>query len=191
MIGPDSDPGLAVRALTALFGLAAAEGAERTAISVSMSEIYNDSVRDLLNPAAAAAGAPKSSLEVSGMGPGQLPPGQERVPGLTWRAVSGVADVLAVLAEGTAGRATAATALNTHSSRSHALLSVRLADAAGALPPSTLHLVDLAGGRTIGLGLTVAGGLFGWPGLAALGWLGGGPVGKEGTGGAPNQMIGH
>ncbi len=32
------------------------------------------------------------------MGAGQLVAGQERVPGLTWRAVGGVEDVLAVLA---------------------------------------------------------------------------------------------
>lgn len=46
-------------------------------------------------------------------------------------------------AEGSKNRATAATSLNAHSSRSHALLSVRLTDAAGQ--SSVLHLVDLAG----------------------------------------------
>lgn len=55
--------------------------------------------------------------QVSGMGAGQLPPGADRVPGLTWRPVSSVADVLSVLAEGTRSRATASTALNAHSSR--------------------------------------------------------------------------
>lgn len=125
------------------------------------------------------------------MGAGQLVAGQERVPGLTWRPVACVDDVLAVLsgesshhgsdeaalpsadlmawccmhpglvpqqapfvqsndgasippAEGSKNRATAATSLNAHSSRSHALLSVRLTDAAGQ--SSVLHLVDLAGG---------------------------------------------
>lgn len=38
--------------------------------------------------------------QVSGMGAGQLAPGQERVPGLTWRGVGSVQDVLAVLAGG-------------------------------------------------------------------------------------------
>ncbi len=37
-------------------------------------------------------------LQVSAMGAGQLGAGHERVPGLTWRPVSGVDDVLAVLA---------------------------------------------------------------------------------------------
>jgi hypothetical protein len=49
----------------------------------------------------------------------------------------------AAAAEGSANRATAATSLNAHSSRSHMLLSVRLADGAGRA--SVLHLVDLAG----------------------------------------------
>lgn len=56
-------------------------------------------------------------LQVSGLGAGQLVAGVERVPGLTWRSVASVADVLGVLAEGNRGRATAATALNAHSSR--------------------------------------------------------------------------
>lgn len=78
------------------------------------------------------------------MGAGQLAPGQERVPGLSWRAVHSVQDVLAVLEEGSGARATAGTALNASSSRSHALLSVRLSEADGRC--SMLHLVDLAGG---------------------------------------------
>jgi hypothetical protein len=45
--------------------------------------------------------------------------------------------------EGSAARSTACTALNEHSSRSHAVLSVRLQPATGE--PSVLHLVDLAG----------------------------------------------
>ena len=83
--------------------------------------------------------------QVSAMGAGQLAAGQERVPGLTWRPVSSVDHVLHVLAEGSKNRATAATSLNAHSSRSHALLSVRLTGADGR--SSVLHLVDLAGGQ--------------------------------------------
>ena len=83
------------------------------------------------------------------MGPGQLAPGAGRVPALTWRPVASVAQVLATLAEGTAARATAATSLNAHSSRSHALLSVRLSDPGGGAPPSVLHLVDLAGSERV------------------------------------------
>ncbi|PRW21080.1 kinesin KIFC3 isoform X3 isoform B [Chlorella sorokiniana] len=144
MMGPEQDPGLSVRALQALFDITAteAEGGHRRTISVSMLEVYNEALRDLL-----AAGAEAAKLDVSAMGAGQLAPGQERVPGLTWRAVGSVADVLAVLAEGSRNRATAATSMNAHSSRSHALLSVRLTDEDGQ--SSVLHLVDLAGSERI------------------------------------------
>ncbi|KAL4420520.1 hypothetical protein ABPG75_010176 [Micractinium tetrahymenae] len=143
MMGPERNPGLSVRALKALFDITAAEAEHgaRRAISVSMLEVYNEALRDLLQSDAA------KPLDVSAMGAGQLATGQERVPGLTWRPVACVDDVLAVLAEGSKNRATAATSLNAHSSRSHALLSVRLTDAAGQ--SSVLHLVDLAGSERI------------------------------------------
>ena len=53
--------------------------------------------------------------------------------------------------EGSRGRATAATALNASSSRSHALLSVRVSctHADGRTVESLLHLVDLAGKRWV------------------------------------------
>ncbi len=49
----------------------------------------------------------------------------------------------AALADGSRQRATSATAMNAASSRSHAVLSVRVSAAGGAA--SLLHLVDLAG----------------------------------------------
>ncbi len=49
--------------------------------------------------------------------------------------------------DGSAARATACTALNEHSSRSHAILSVRLQPAGSGHTASVLHLVDLAGAR--------------------------------------------
>ena len=69
--------------------------------------------------------------------------GVERITGLTWRPVRNVAEVSAALAHGTELRATSATAMNATSSRSHAVLSVRLAFAGAG--QSSLHLVDLAG----------------------------------------------
>lgn len=72
--------------------------------------------------------------------------GSERIPGLVWRGVAGAGEVGAALAQGSAARATGATAMNAASSRSHALLAVRLAPAQPGGAPTTLHLVDLAGG---------------------------------------------
>jgi hypothetical protein len=63
-----------------------------------MLEVYNESLRDLLS--SSSNGSPEAAskpLDVSAMGAGQLAAGAERVPGLTWRAVSGVEEVLAVL----------------------------------------------------------------------------------------------
>ena len=69
--------------------------------------------------------------------------GVERIGGLTWRPVADTAEVAGALAHGTKQRATSATAMNATSSRSHAVLSVKLAFADGSY--SLLHLVDLAG----------------------------------------------
>lgn len=58
---------------------------------------------------------------------------------------------LQILVEGWRNRATASTALNAHSSRSHALLSVRVTAKTpdGSSHSSTIHLVDLAGGSQV------------------------------------------
>ena len=69
--------------------------------------------------------------------------GVERIAGLTWRPVADAVEVAGVLAHGTKQRATSATAMNATSSRSHAVLSVKLAFADSS--QSLLHLVDLAG----------------------------------------------
>lgn len=69
-----------------------------------------------------------------------------RVPGLVWRPVTNANEVTAALREGSRARATAATALNASSSRSHALVSVRVSGLFdGRKFTALLHLVDLAG----------------------------------------------
>ena len=147
MTGPARDPGLGVRAVSMLCALSEAGAAgEWRALSVAMLEIYNDAVRDLL--CCDGAGTP-ALREVSGLAAAQLADPRDRVPGLTWRPVRDAADVLRVLGEGTAARATASTALNAASSRSHAVLSIHVRDPAGAAPPSMLHLVDLAGSERV------------------------------------------
>jgi hypothetical protein len=65
---------------------------------------------------------------------------------LNWRDVSCAEDVTAVLREGWKARATAATALNSASSRSHAVLCVKVRGVReGRGFTSLLYLVDLAG----------------------------------------------
>ena len=57
----------------------------------------------------------------------------------------------ALIAEGARNRATAAHSMNEHSSRSHAVLSIRYRVPSGAAdaPSPVLHLVDLAGSERI------------------------------------------
>mmetsp|Transcript_20588 Transcript_20588/g.45089 ORF Transcript_20588/g.45089 Transcript_20588/m.45089 type:complete len:554 (-) Transcript_20588:44-1705(-) len=146
MEGPQDKPGINVRALQELFRIAGEEGADHGwGVEVSMMEIYNEAVHDLLRSEVT------KPLDVSALGPGELPPGMDRVPGITWRKVDSLEQVKQVLREGSKNRATASTALNAHSSRSHALLSVKvnLQYADGRRATSLIHLVDLAGSERV------------------------------------------
>lgn len=77
MQGPPEDPGVYQRALQELFAATGGNAEHAHApgggyISVAMLEIYNDDARDLLADAVTGKAA---SLDVSGLGAGQLPPG--------------------------------------------------------------------------------------------------------------------
>ena len=111
-------------------------------VSVSMLEIYNEMVRDLLNPV---------SHEGHGLDIRQTAEGGVGVPGLTSEHVSGIDDVMAVFSRGSSNRATITTNLNEHSSRSHSILMVNvIVRAKDAAPVSgKLYLVDLAGSERI------------------------------------------
>ena len=64
--------------------------------------------------------------------------------GLQWRRVSTPEEVTDALRQGSRARRTASTALNAASSRSHALVSVKVqALQEGRLATTMLHLVDL------------------------------------------------
>ncbi|GLI63210.1 hypothetical protein VaNZ11_006063, partial [Volvox africanus] len=123
----------------------------RYSFSFSMLQIHNEEVYDLLAPGVGEeGGAAVKALEVSTCGPGELPPGADRVPGTTWRPVVSVEGGEALLQEGGRNRAAIALVLNAPNNRSHVLMSVRVEVAAvatdGARPTvSTLHFADLAG----------------------------------------------
>eukprot|EP00775_Hariotina_reticulata_P005170 gene5170-5408_t len=175
MEGPADNPGINTRALQAslawqpedLFAIAAEEGDGSWSFHVAMLEIYNESVRDLLAmsaaaiaaagqpagslaAAAAAAAAAAVSVDVSGLPAGELPAHMDRVPGLVWHKVTNVQEVQTALRAGSKARATAATALNAASSRSHALVSVKVQGMRDGKAFTTwLHLVDLAGSERV------------------------------------------
>ncbi|XP_031425353.1 kinesin-like protein KIFC3 isoform X3 [Clupea harengus] len=144
MEGISEDPGINQRALRLLF----AEVSEKKPdwdynISVSMVEIYNETLRDLLGENL----NDKLEIKMCPDGSGQL-----YVPGLTVQAVKSVEDINKVLELGHMNRATACTNLNDHSSRSHALLIVTVAgfnSSTGHRTTGKLNLVDLAGSERI------------------------------------------
>lgn len=124
-------------------------------LEVGMLEIYNDEVFDLLatqgkttrekQEGAMRAGG-KASLDIRRNQDGRI-----EVPNLTKEKVSSLEEVMALLKRGNSNRATAATDMNEHSSRSHMVLSV---DVYSGLEDSqknkgTLFLVDLAGSERV------------------------------------------
>ena len=174
MMGTREDPGVNVRSLHALFKLAqerseamagmadgkGGAGPPPVSIAVSVLEIYNETLRDLLvgegrpeGPAEAAREAPPK-LEIRNSGdPGSGAGSGVHVPGLTVRAAESLGEVLSLLEAGERNRAQACTNLNEHSSRSHALVSINVAvrPPAGGGPARSakLHLVDLAGSERV------------------------------------------
>ncbi|XP_074055595.1 kinesin-like protein KIFC2 [Macrotis lagotis] len=144
MEGPPEDPGIAPRALQSLFREMGAQGGPRQhRVTVSMVEIYNEAVRDLL------ASGPPERLTVR-QGPEGC--GGIHVPGLTCWDVSDLRALHKILNLGRRNRATAATHMNEHSSRSHALVTLTLTTAPppdGPGTAGTLHLVDLAGSERV------------------------------------------
>ena len=154
MEGSAEDRGVNTRAIHDLFAMADELRAEAEAgggagpgvtIRVSALEIYNESLRDLLASDDAPSLGSIRYADKTGI----------EVPGLSVREIHSAAEVLSVLDESKKNRATAATNMNLHSSRSHALLSVyvTVAQTGPSGRPQTrtskLHLIDLAGSERV------------------------------------------
>ncbi|XP_037618788.1 kinesin-like protein KIFC3 isoform X3 [Sebastes umbrosus] len=145
MEGVEDDPGINQRALRLLFSEVTDKAPDWDyQISVSMVEIYNETLRNLLgeNP------SDKLDIKMNPDGSGQL-----YVPGLTEFTVQSPEDINRVFELGHMNRATACTNLNEHSSRSHALLIITVSglnNATGNRTQGKLNLVDLAGSERIG-----------------------------------------
>ncbi|XP_035274266.1 kinesin-like protein KIFC3 isoform X2 [Anguilla anguilla] len=144
MEGVAENPGINQRALKLLFSEVTEKAPDWDFhITVSMVEIYNETLRNLLgdNP------SEKLDIKMCPDGSGQL-----YVPGLTEFAVQSVEDINKVFDLGHMNRATACTNLNEHSSRSHALLIVTVSgfnSSTGHRTSGKLNLVDLAGSERI------------------------------------------
>lgn len=141
MLGSPEQPGVIPRALMDLLQLTREEGAEGQpwALSVNMSylEIYQEKVLDLLDPASGDLVIREDSR------------GNILIPGLTQKPISSFTDFEQHFLPASRNRTVGATRLNQRSSRSHAVLLVKV-DQKERLAPfrqreGKLYLIDLAG----------------------------------------------
>ncbi|XP_061468170.1 kinesin-like protein KIFC2 [Rhineura floridana] len=144
MEGTRDDPGINQRALQALCQEMEAKGvAWEYSVSLSMVEIYNEVIRDLLGK------DPQEKLDVKLNPDGS---GQLHVPGLTSVEVRSLCEIRKMLSLGKRNRATYSTNMNERSSRSHALLTITITStdlASGTKATGKLNLVDLAGSERV------------------------------------------
>ncbi|XP_042321929.1 kinesin-like protein KIFC2 [Sceloporus undulatus] len=144
MEGVPDNPGINQRALQALYReMEAKEEAWKYTVSLSMVEIYNEVIRDLL----AKDSQEKLDVKLNPDGSGQL-----HVPGLTSVEVHSLREIKKMLLLGKRNRATSSTHMNERSSRSHALLTVTITGtelASGTKVTGKLNLVDLAGSERV------------------------------------------
>eukprot|EP00054_Salpingoeca_dolichothecata_P013803 m.77257 g.77257 ORF g.77257 m.77257 type:complete len:924 (+) comp20666_c1_seq1:99-2870(+) len=142
MEGTEANPGLNRRALSELFHVCEEKKGDWSyEIEVSVMEIYNEKLRDLLSE------NPKNSLDIKH---GKSGP---QVPGLSRQPVQNVQDVREKFDQAKALRATSSTKMNDLSSRSHAILVVYVTGtnlSTGTTSRGKLNLIDLAGSERVG-----------------------------------------
>lgn len=138
-----ADRGVIPRMLSSVFrrGKKIAKDSDgQTTVQVNLSyyEIYNDKVFDLLEP-------PEKRTPM-GLPLRAEASGRTVVAGLSERSCEDIKDFEKLYIEANTNRVTAATKLNAHSSRSHAILRVKLTQTSGDMVrESTVSAIDLAG----------------------------------------------
>jgi kinesin family protein C2/C3 len=153
MDGSAQDPGVTHRTFEALFegvGERTRAGLARYSLSISVLEIYNEDIRDLLldSSATLSVGSKAKKLEVR-QGEHGL-----HVPGLTQTAVSSLAEVKELMSKGVKNRTVGAHNVNLHSSRSHLVVTIfveteRKKNGKMVTTRSKLNLIDLAGSERL------------------------------------------
>ncbi|XP_073348385.1 kinesin-like protein KIF13B isoform X2 [Pagrus major] len=144
MMGSAEQPGLIPRLCSSLFSrtVQEAQEGESFTVEVSFMEIYNEKVRDLLDPKGSRQALRVREHNVFG----------PYVDGLSRLAVASYKDIESLMSEGNKSRTVAATNMNEESSRSHAVFNIILTHTLMDLRSGTsgekvskLSLVDLAG----------------------------------------------
>uniref|UniRef100_A0A673NRM5 Kinesin-like protein KIF13B n=1 Tax=Sinocyclocheilus rhinocerous TaxID=307959 RepID=A0A673NRM5_9TELE len=144
MMGSADQPGLIPRLCSSLFERTIQHQREEESFTVEVSymEIYNEKVRDLLDPKGSRQALRVREHKV--LGP--------YVDGLSRLAVESYKDIESLMSEGNKSRTVAATNMNEESSRSHAVFNIILTHTLKDLQSGTsgekvskLSLVDLAG----------------------------------------------
>ncbi|XP_037093604.1 kinesin-like protein KIF19 [Pollicipes pollicipes] len=141
MVGTMEQPGIMVRALNELFKAMADKKDElEFGMTLSYLEIYNENIRDLLNPSSGTLDLREDAKK-----------GTIEVVGLSEVTTMNTKEVMRLLTKGNKERTMESTAANKTSSRSHALLQVnvrqqsRVRDIHETVKVGRLYMIDLAG----------------------------------------------
>ncbi|WIA16462.1 hypothetical protein OEZ85_013146 [Tetradesmus obliquus] len=150
MQGTADKPGIVPLALRDIFQSISREGHSAHRVGLSVCEIYNESIHDLLAP-------PSQRGKPSALRLKEDKAGLIQVQGMSEAPVHSAREALELLRRAAKARQSGSTGVNEHSSRSHAVITVKLQSAAGsavaggacsvmpAARQSFLHFVDLAG----------------------------------------------
>ncbi len=139
MEGNPENPGVIPQTLQLLFH----NRSNEEQVSMSMYEIYNENIYDMLTYKASGGnnnGSKALNLKLKEDGSGQI-----WIPGLSQKIVESAEEARQVLSNGLDHRKHAATGMNKRSSRSHLVVMVNITDANTNQWQSSVSFVDLAG----------------------------------------------
>lgn len=143
MFGTPEDPGIIPRICSSIFThIENGSPDVDYTVSVSLMEIYQEHIRDLLNPTLKESEYSIHEDKTNGV----------YVRGISHAFVSSASEMTQVLKQGSKYRTKSPTNMNLESSRSHAIFQVMLTQeelASGAITKSKLFLVDLAGSEKV------------------------------------------
>ena len=141
MTGPKEDPGVNRRAIRELLNIVSTNKDIEFVIKVSLLEIYNENIYDLL-----------SSDRDQKLSIHQANDGTTQVANLTLKEIKSEVDIEELMALGDSNRSVAATKMNSVSSRSHAMMQIHVSAFNKISKVNSfgkLSLVDLAGSERI------------------------------------------